>query len=164
MQNHRNVLTVLVATGALVAALAVYAAAGEKKSDEPAMTAAPAPPPRGGMYGKLEKAKAELGLDDAQARKLMAIMRNHSKSMKPLQDQMKELRVAIEEALAADAPDDKRIGELLKTFEMNRKAAEAERWLLFESLDEILTPTQKAKFLIMVLKGMGLKPPKGAKL
>ena len=34
--------------------------------------------------------------------------------------------------------------------ELNRKAMEAERWMLFESLDDLLLPSQKAKVLRFV--------------
>jgi Spy/CpxP family protein refolding chaperone len=133
---------------ALSAAAAGVAFAGDKKA------------PSGDMDGddkdmspmkRKERIKAELGIDDATALKLFAAMDNHRRAMKPLKEEMDEIKAAIEESLAAKTPDEKRVAELLGKFEANRKAAESERWLLSDTVKKILTPSQAARFLILIM-------------
>jgi Spy/CpxP family protein refolding chaperone len=102
-----------------------------------------------------ERIKTELGIGDDTAVKLFAVLENHRRAMKPLKEELDEIHAAVEEGLAAKTPDEKKIAALLARFETNRKAAEAERWLMSDSVKKILTPSQTARFLLLMEKKLG---------
>ncbi len=146
-------VTTALAVMALASAGGEAFAAGKPKGPPPGAGDVDGPP----MKHK-EKIKAELGLDDATAIKLFAALDTHRKTMKPIREEVEELKVALDEALAAKKPDEKRISDLLDRFATNRRAAEAERWLLADTVRKILTPSQAARFLMLMHKKHG---PKG---
>jgi Spy/CpxP family protein refolding chaperone len=89
----------------------------------------------------------ELGLDDATAEKLFAVIDPSIDVMKDLRAEQKKLNDAIELEVAKAKPDDKKLNELLDALGKNELAFQTARIDAFDKTKDMLTPQQRVKLL-----------------
>jgi Spy/CpxP family protein refolding chaperone len=100
-----------------------------------------------------KKMQKKLGLTDDQTVKLKAIAEAQKAAMKPLWDKQKDLTKKLKEQVDAKASDTD-IQATLTELQTNRTAMRDQMEQFRTQKDAILTPTQQAKMLLHMHKGM----------
>lgn len=116
-------------------------------------------PPMGGMHEGREQEglanmKEKLGLSEDQAKKLKALQESQGKDMKTLQRKMRDLMAKLEDQVD-DKATDSALDATLKELKVAQKEMMAAHEKLQEAREAILTPTQRAKGLLMMRGGHG---------
>ncbi len=101
------------------------------------------------MGGHFDWMKKKLGLSDSQADKLKDMFKKQIESMKPLRDQMKIDMDTLQQKVDTKASEET-IKKLLDALKADRKNMEAARQDMEDRVREILSPTQQAKFVLMM--------------
>jgi Spy/CpxP family protein refolding chaperone len=92
--------------------------------------------------------KEKLGLNDEQAKKLDAAWQEHREAVKPLREQLHKALKKIHGVLEIEASD-KDIQAALDQVEKARGSLRAETDKHKKIIEALLTPTQRAKMLVM---------------
>lgn len=160
---------------ALIAGLLVSPAmAAEKKAGCP-MAMGQGMGPGQGMDA-MEKMHKSLELSEEQAAKLKGLREKNREAIKPLRRELQDQTVQLKRLLEDKASDSK-VEAQLKALRAAQKKIEAERDKHLADIEAILTPTQRAKFLLKMgrrygrcmdcpmgqKRGMGQKPGMGQK-
>ena len=100
-----------------------------------------------------DRMKEKLGLNDAQAKKLDAVSQEQRTAVKPLQEALSKAIRKINGLLDIEASD-KDIQAALDQVEQARQSLRVETDKFQKTMETMLTPTQRAKMLIMHEKMM----------
>jgi len=133
---------------ACLAALPLYAT--ETHSDRKAEPKAAA---ESGHRRMADRMKEKLGLNDEQAEKLDAAWQAHREAVKPLREQLHKALRKVHGQLEIEASD-KDIQAALDQVEQARQSLRVETDKFQKTMETMLTPTQRAKMLIMHEKMM----------
>ncbi len=117
-----------------------------------------APPPM-----DADKLKKHFGLSDEQAAKFKDAVKAHQDALKSLREQMRDGMKKLA-GQVKDKADDKEIAASLDALESGRKDIEEENHKFSAATAAFLTPTQRAKMLIGMMRrqGMGARQRPGA--
>ncbi|HTA77424.1 MAG TPA: Spy/CpxP family protein refolding chaperone [bacterium] len=135
-----------------------------KAQDAPADNQGGAPPAMSGDHdgmdkkdgkGRLEEMKQKLGLTDDQAAKLKTAMKKQMEANKPLRDQEKIDIDTLQQKVDSKASDSD-ITAALDKLKEDRKALQEAQERSMEKMKSILTPTQQAKWVLSMGRGMGM--------
>ena len=140
----------IVCAAALASLLAVPLSAteGHKADKDHAKAVA-----ESGHHRMADRMKEKLGLNDEQAKKLDAAWQEHRKAVESLQEQLHKALRKVHGELEIEAPD-KDIQTALDQVEKARESLRAEADKLKKNMEALLTPTQRAKMLLMREKMM----------
>ncbi len=97
------------------------------------------------MVGKALRNK--LGLSDAKATKVEAILKQHRASQQKIQAEIRKARQALRKLFQTDSNDQKAWGAALDEMEKGHKALAKGRDKQFAALKKVLTPKEQAKLL-----------------
>lgn len=113
-----------------------------------------------GKSQRQENMLKKLGLSGDPAEKMKAAMKAHRDAVKPLRKDaradMKKLRDQIK-----NKANDAAVAATLAKMEISHKAIQAENEKLKAATDSLLTPTQRAKLLLKMMKRMHGGPGQG---
>ena len=100
-----------------------------------------------------DRMKKKLGMNDEQAKKLDAAFQGRQAAVKPLREALRKALRRVHGLLEIEASD-KDIQAALSQVEQARKALRAENDKFQKTLETMLSPTQRAKMLVMREKMM----------
>jgi Spy/CpxP family protein refolding chaperone len=128
-------------------AIPLSASAAPKTHDDSKTEAKP------GHHRMSERMKEKLDLTEDQAKKLEAAWQEHREAAKPLREKMHQALRKVHGALEMEASDQD-IQAALDQVEKARGALRADSDKLKKTMEALLTPTQRAKMLVMREKMM----------
>jgi Spy/CpxP family protein refolding chaperone len=107
----------------------------------------------GGKDHMADRWKEKLGLSDSQVTQLKDAFKKQMEEAKSLRDQERIDRDTLQQKVDLKTSDSE-IQKLLDTLSADREKAEAKRKKFEEQLKSILSPTQRAKFVLDMGRGM----------
>lgn len=109
---------------------------------------------------RIKQARGEIlrkhvGLDDAKAKEVEAILDKHAPERKKLQGQMREARKTVRALLQADSNDQAAYARAIADYRSAEKKLDALREKEYDELAKKLTPKQQAKLVVAIRKMQG---------